>query len=307
MQYFHPKKWLRIFKTVIADLFLNYVLPDKMYLKYRYKKVFGKKLNLKNPQTFNEKIQWLKLYDRNPAYHNMVDKYEAKKFVADIIGEEYIIPTLGVWNKFDDIDFDKLPEQFVLKCTHDAASTVICKDKKTFDYISAKNKLTKALKQNYYQYENRQWAYKNVRRRIIAEKFMEDGNKGELKDYKFLVFNGKVKCSFVCTDRYSGNGLKVTFFDENWKKMPFERHYKTADNLPKPLNYDKMIMLSEKLAKEIGNPFVRIDLYDINNKIYFGEITFYPGGGTEEFTPESWDYTLGSWIKLPINSSISNT
>lgn len=307
MQYFHPKKWLRIFKTVIADLFLNYVLPDKMYLKYRYKKVFGKKLNLKNPQTFNEKIQWLKLYDRNPAYHNMVDKYEAKKFVADIIGEEYIIPTLGVWNKFDDIDFDKLPEQFVLKCTHDAASTVICKDKKTFDYISAKNKLTKALKQNYYRYENRQWAYKNVRRRIIAEKYLADPDKNELVDYKFMVFNNQVKCVLVCTNRNNSIGIKKTFYDLNWNKMPIERHCGSETILHKPNNYEQMVLISEKISRYVNETFIRVDFYNIKGKIYFGEITFYPGGGTEEFTPESWDYTLGSWIKLPINSSISNT
>ena len=298
MKYFHPKKWLRIIKTIISDFFLNYCLPDKVYLKCRYYVYFGKKLNLKNPQTFNEKIQWLKLYDRNPKYHKMVDKYSAKQYVAGIIGEEYIIPTYGVWNTFKEIDFNKLPDTFVLKCTHDAGSTIICNNKSTFDYEKAEKKLSLALKQNYYRYVNRQWVYKNIKPRIIAEKLMTDDRQEKLEDYKFLVFNNKVRCSFVCTGRFSPEGLKVTFFDENWVKLPFERHYKTEDNLPKPVNYDKMVLLSEKLAQNIEVPFVRIDFYEINEKIYFGEITFYPGGGTEEFSPELWDYTLGSWINL---------
>lgn len=174
MKYFHPRKWYRISKEKLRAIFLYYLLPDKVYLKYRYKQVMGKKLNLKNPQSFNEKMQWLKLYDRNPAYHKMVDKYEAKKFVANIIGEEYIIPTYGVWDSFEEIDFNALPNEFVLKCTHDAASTIVCKDKSTFDRDFANKKLTKALKQNYYRFENKQWAYKNIKPRIIAEKFMED-------------------------------------------------------------------------------------------------------------------------------------
>ena len=297
MKYFHLKKWYRISKVTILEYIMFYFLTDKMYLKFKFKKVFGKRLNLNNPQTFNEKIQWLKLNDRNPHYHNMVDKFEVKMIVSNILGDEYIIPTLGVWNNFSEINFDTLPNQFVLKCTHDAASTIICRDKNLFDFESAKVKLTKALKIDYYHYDNRQWAYKDVKPRIIAEKYMETTN-NELEDYKFLIFNNKHRCSFVCSDRYNGRGLKVTFFDENWQKMPFERHYKTADNIPKPANYNKMVELSEKLAQYTGSPFIRIDLYEINGKIYFGEITFYPGGGVEEFTPENWDYTLGSWIKL---------
>ena len=277
---------------------MYYLLPDKVYLKHRYKKVFNKKLDLKNPLTFNEKIQWLKLYDRNPEYYKMIDKFEAKKFVASIIGEKYIIPTLGIWSRFEDIDFDKLPDKFVLKCTHDAGSTVICEDKNKFDFNKAKDKLNSAMKIDYYHYDNKQWAYKNIKHRIIAEKFMIGDGDYELKDYKFLIFNNKHKCSFVCSDRNNGKELKVTFFDEGWNKMPFERHYKTADNIQKPLNYTKMVDLSEKLAQHVGAPFIRIDFYEVNGEIYFGEITFYPGGGVEEFSPEEWDYILGSWIKL---------
>jgi hypothetical protein len=301
MRLFHPKKILRISTEKIKNFWFNYLLPDKVYLKYQYKKIFGKDLDLKTPKTFNEKIQWLKLYDRKPEYHKMVDKYEAKFYVGNLIGHEYIIPTLKVWEKIEDINLDELPDQFVLKCTHDAASTIICKDKKKFNFEEAKNKLKKALKCDYYHYENRQWAYKGIKPRIIAEQFMSEGTEG-LEDYKFLVFNGKVKCSFVCSDRFNGKGLKVTFFDENWEKLPFERHYKTADNIPMPKNYHKMVSISEKLARNINCPFVRIDLYEINDKIFFGEITFYPGGGVEEFTPEEWDYKLGEWIELPLKS-----
>jgi len=296
MKYFHPKKWYRIFETFITDLFLNYILSDKMYLKYRYKKVFGKKLNLKNPQTFNEKIQWLKLYDRNPAYHNMVDKYEAKKFVADIIGEEYIIPTLGVWDSFDEIDFDKLPEQFVLKCNHDSASVVICKDKKRFDFNQAKVKLTKALRQNYYRFENRQWVYKSIIPKIIAEEYLKDDNNPELNDYKFFCFNGQVKYIQVDFDRFTNH--KRNIYDTNWNFQNFEIQYQSDKNhlIPKPKKLDEMISIATKLSADI--PHVRVDLYFIENKIYFGELTFYHGGGTEKFYPKSWEYTFGSWINL---------
>jgi hypothetical protein len=274
-------------------------LPDEVYLKKKYKQVFNKKLNLKNPQTFNEKIQWLKLYDRNPAYHKMIDKYEAKEFVANIIGNEFIVETYGVWSRFDDINFDTLPNQFVLKCTHDAASTIICNDKKSFDFESAKEKLTKALKINYYRYENKQWAYKNITPRIIAEKLIKNNSDAKpIEDYKFMVFNQRVKCTFVCSGRKSKEGLKVTFFDNDWVKLPFERYYKSKDGIPKPKYFEKMKLLAEKISKEVGNQFIRVDFYEIDDKIYFGEITFYPGGGIEDFTPEKWDYELGSWIDL---------
>lgn len=272
-------------------------LKDETYVKILYEKVLKKKLDLDNPKTFNEKLQWLKLNDRNSDYVKMVDKYEVKEYVSSIIGEEYIIPTLGIYEKFEDIDFKKFPNQFVVKCTHDSASTVICKDKKTFNYEEAKNKINKCLKRNYY-YLGREWPYKNVKPRIIIEKYMEDVSADVLRDYKFMCFNGKVKCSFVCSNRYSKTGINVDFFDLEWKKMPFERHYKNSNlDISKPINYERMIELSEKLSKDI--PFVRVDWYEINGKVYFGELTFYPGDGLEEFTPEKYDEILGSWIKLP--------
>ncbi|MBR1802801.1 MAG: glycosyl transferase [Clostridia bacterium] len=272
-------------------------LNDKKYLNIVYENAFNKTINWNNPQTFNEKLQWLKLYDRNPEYTKMVDKYEAKKYVADIIGEEYIIPTLGVWERFENINFEELPNQFVLKCTHDSGGLVICKDKKEFNIDKARRKINECMKKNYY-YAGREWPYKNVEPRIIAEKYMVEENSEELKDYKFLCFNGKVKCSFVCTERYSKEGLKVTFFDLDWNRMPFQRHYPASEKpINKPINYEQMIQISETLSKNV--PFVRVDLYEINNKVYFGELTFFPGCGFEEFTPEDWDKKLGDWIQLP--------
>ncbi len=274
-----------------------HVVSKEWYLKRRFLKNVGYPLDLDNPKTFNEKLQWLKLYDHNPLYTKMVDKYEAKKYVADIIGEEYIIPTLGIWNHFDDIDFKKLPDQFVLKCTHDSGSIAICKDKSTFDKQTAKEKLERGLRYNYYYAGGFEWPYKNVKPRIIAEKYMEDGVTKEITDYKMMCFNGKVECSFTCTDRNTDRGLHVTFYDKAWNIMPFERHYpRDKVAIPKPINYEKMVNLAEKLAESLK--FARIDFYEINGNIYFGEITFFPGNGIEEFSPETWDYQLGEWIEL---------
>lgn len=274
------------------------ILSDETYLKLTYRVRFGEKLDFKNPITFNQKIQWLKLHDRQERYVELVDKVRVKDYVAKTIGEQYIIPTLGVWNSFDDIDFDSLPNQFVLKCNHDSGSIVICRDKATFDYERARKKLAKGLKTDMY-YWGREWPYKMVERKILAEAYMEDDNSEELKDYKLMVFNGKVKCSFVGSERFSEDGLKINFFNTDWKVMPFERHYPMSKRkIERPLNYDEMVELAEKLAKDI--PFTRIDFYEVGGKTYFGEITLYPGSGLEEFTPYEWDKTLGTWIKLPV-------
>ena len=305
MKYY--RKLLNYIKNpLLIIIFLNnrglHIINDKLYLKILFKIHFNKKLDLKNPKTFNEKLQWLKLYDRNKIYTSMVDKYEVKKIVSDIIGEEYIIPTIDVYDKFDDIKFNALPNQFVIKCTHDSGGLVIVKNKLKLDIEFAKRKITKNLNYNYY-YFGREWPYKNVKPRIIVEKYMNDGKNNELVDYKLMCFNGKVKCIFTCTDRYS-EGLNVTFFDTNWNKMPFERHYPASPkSIEKPQKLELMINLAEKLSGAI--PFVRVDFYEINNKIYFGELTFYPGSGLEEFTPEEWDYKLGEWIILPTKKSIN--
>ena len=280
-------------------------INDEEYIKMMYNEKFNTYPDLKSPKTFNEKLQWLKLYDRNDEYTKMVDKYEAKKYVREKIGEEYIIPNFGVWEKFDDIDFEKLPNQFVIKCTHDSGGLVICKDKAKLNIKEARKKINNCLKRNYY-YPSREYVYKNIKPRIIAEKYITNGSEEELKDYKILVFNGKAKCSFVCSDRYNKEkGLAIDFFGINWKHMPVKRHYRNSDEeIQKPINYEKMIELSEKLAE--GIPFVRVDFYEINKKIYFGELTFYPGAGLEEFEPVEYDKLLGDMLELPIKEMEAN-
>lgn len=276
-------------------------LDDEVFLKKIFKLKLGYELNLENPRSFNEKIQWLKIHDRNPEYTKLVDKYEVRKYISDKIGEDYLIPLLGVWDNVEDINFDKLPNKFVLKCNHNSGlGMCICENKDLLDIKKVKKELKKGLKENYYL-TGREWPYKNVKRKIIAEKYMSNNFPNDLEkgllDYKFMCFNGTVRCSFVCSERFSKEGLKVTFFDKNWNMMPFERKYpRSKKNIPKPQNYEKMIELAEKLAENI--PFVRVDLYEINGKIYFGELTFHPGSGMEEFMPVDADYELGSWLNL---------
>lgn len=298
MKYIHPKKYFRLTKEILQNFFLYYLLPDSWYLKYRYKQIFGKSLNLRKPQTFTEKIQWLKLNDRNPLYHHLVDKYEVKPIIASIIGDEYIIKTLGVWERFEDIDFDKLPNQFVLKCTHDSASIVICKDKTKFEPSKyAHNYNNVFLKIDYYHFQNKQWAYKGLKPRIIAEEYIEDDTYDSLSDYKLYCFNGVAMGVYVTINRFTN--LSVSMYDMNWNLMPFEHiHPNRGEKVAMPKNLALMKDLAEKIARYIDNPFVRVDFYETNGKVYFGEITFYPEGGMCYFKPEEWDYTLGSWMDL---------
>lgn len=288
-------KLIGIFLELFAPL-----IGDRIYLKLLWRHLMGYPLDLDNPKTFNEKIQWLKLYNRNPEYTKMVDKIEAKEYVASIIGEEHIIPTFAVYNTAEEIDFDKLPNQFVLKCSHDSGGVVICKDKSKLNKQFAKEKLEKGLKSNYY-YKNREWPYKNVNPRIIAEKFMAGDNDDDVPhDYKFMCYNGKCKNLFVCTGR-DKKDLRVDFFDTEWNHLPFYRKYKNADKTPeKPTKLFDMITLSNKLAKAVSSPFVRIDFYQIKGTIYFGELTFFPGSGLEKFYPIEWDKKLGEMLDISI-------
>ena len=277
--------------------------PDTFYVKAHYRLVMGNKLNLKEPKTFNEKLQWLKLYDRNPEYIQMVDKIAVKKYVANIIGEEYIIPTLGSWDKFEDIDFDKLPNQFVLKTNHSGGSSgiVICKDKKTLDIEAAKEKLNKSLRTNYF-YKTREWPYKKIKPRILAETYLEDESKSELKDYKFFCFNGDVKYCEVIANRRTG--MTIDFYDKEWNQVELREpdfcpNASALHNMPS--NYNEMIEIAHKLSK--GFPFIRIDLYNVNKSIYFGEMTFTPASGLRKFEPREWSLIFGNWIKLPLESN----
>lgn len=273
------------------------IISDTIFLKIKFKFKMGRTLDLKNIQTFNEKIQWLKLYDRNPLYTNLVDKYEVRKYIENELGNEYLIPLLGVYDNFDEIDFSDLPSQFVLKPNHTSGDIYICKDKTKINYSELKKVVNKWLKRRYY-WVHREWPYKNIKPKIICEKYMVDESGTELKDYKFMCFNGKAKCLFICLNRNSSSGLNVDFYDMDWNPMSFERHYPSSGTMiPKPKNFDKMVKFAEKLSKDM--PFVRVDFYEISGQLYFGELTFYPGAGFEEFTPESYDYLLGSWIELP--------
>ncbi len=272
-------------------------IPDEKYITIKYKLEMNQKLNLKEPKTFNEKLQWLKLYDRKPEYTKMVDKYEAKKYVADIIGEEYIIPTLGVWDKFEDIDFTKLPNQFVLKPTHASGNVFICKNKDEIDYKKLKKTAQKWLKRNYYLV-HREWPYKNVKPRIIAEEYMED-QIGELIDYKVYAFNGQCDYVMVCFDRIKGE-TKFIYYDRNWNiKKEFSKDgikYGDTIKIEKPKNLDKMFEFAEILSKNI--PFVRVDFYESNGNLYFGELTFYPSAGFDNTRTKDCQEYLDKELKI---------
>ena len=286
---------------------LLHFLPDNIYVELMYFYHFHRFANLRKPRSFNEKIQWLKLHDHRPEYITMVDKIAVKEYVAKKIGYEYIIPTIDVWEKIEDINWELLPNQFVLKWNHDSGSIVICKDKNTFNRELAIKKLSHGAKVNGYWY-GREWPYKGVKPMLLAEQYIEEASEGRqdykcsnlggLIDYKFMCFNGEVKCCFTCTDRFSGKGLKVTFYDNDWNIMPFERnHPRETTPIQKPYSYEQMKSAAEKLSE--GLPFARVDFYEINKHPYFGEITLYPGSGLEAFQPEEWDKIMGDWIILP--------
>ena len=283
--------------SALSSMHLLRWLPDRPYLSAMWRARFHRKLDWQNPLSFNEKLQWLKAHDHNPKYPQLADKLAVRQYVADTVGGQYLIPLVGgPWSSFDEIDFDLLPKRFVLKCTHDSGGVVICRDKSELDRKAAKKKIGESLRRNYY-WGGREWPYKDIAPQIIAEQYIESESGEELKDYKLLMFGGRHRCAFVCSNRFGGGKLNVTFFDPDWNRLPFERHY-SADprELPRPERYEEMIRIAERLSA--GLPFVRIDLYEAERKVYFGEITFYPGSGLEEFQPAEWDYKLGEWIDL---------
>ena len=274
-------------------------IPDEKWIPIRYWLRMGKFPNLEEPKLYTEKLQWIKLHDRNPLYTILVDKYEVKSYVSKIIGNEYIIPTLGVWDKFEDIDFNDLPNQFVLKTTHDSNSTVICKNREDFDIEHARKLLSKSLKNNYYLRMGREWPYKNVKPRIMAEKYMEDKKTGELRDYKFFVFDGVCHALFVASDRQKqGEEVKFDYYDANFNKLDITTvHPHSKEHIEKPTNFSAMKKIAELLGK--GIPHVRVDLYEVDGSIYFGELTFFHFSGSTPFEPQSWDKTFGDWLRLP--------
>lgn len=296
-----------LFCDSIVKNFL-FFLPDKLYISLRYRFQMGKWINWDNPETFTEKIQWLKIYNRKPEYATLVDKYEVKKYVSDKIGNEYIIPTLGVWDKPEDIDWDMLPDQFVLKTTHGGGGggVVLCKDKHNFDRQKAISKLNESLKSDIYR-NLREWPYKNVKRRIIAEKFIasvKETNKleyDELKDYKFFCFNGKVKFFKVDFGRFVEHHANYYSIDGNLLEFG-ECGLEPVPEYPiiLPSNLIQMVKLAEKLSSD--QIFLRVDFYNVNGQIYFGELTFYPASGMLPWTPKIWNNIIGEMLKLPINN-----
>lgn len=296
ISYFFKHPRTGIYKYI---LYIAQCLPDKQFIQLQYWIAMRKKLNLKNPKTFNEKIQWLKLYDHNPQYTRMVDKVAAKDYVAGILGEDYIIPTLGVWEKAEDIEWDTLPEKFVLKCNHDSGGLIICRDKSKLDKNAAISKLNKSLKTDFYRKE-REWPYKNVQRRILAEELLEPKpGTNDIPDYKWYCFDGVPKFCQVIQNRSSKE--TIDFFDIDWNHQNFVGLNPMADNAevtpPRPSNLDIHIKIARELSKGIA--FSRIDLYEMGQKTYFGEITLYPASGLGSFRPDNYNEILGQMLNLP--------
>lgn len=281
-------------------------LPDDEYLLRKFSAIVGSNLSLNvPPTTFNEKLQYLKLYDRRPEYTVMVDKYKARGYIAEKIGEQYLIPLIGVWNDPDEIDFAELPNQFVMKCNHNSGlGMCICKDKAQLNIPKVKKELRKGLKQDYYL-TGREWPYKDVPRKIIAEQFLQS-DAGGLTDYKIHCFNGVPKFILVCKDRFTESGLTEDFYTTDWEHMAVKRPKIPNAVAPsaKPEKLDEMLSLAAKLSENI--PFLRVDFYIVDNKIYFSELTFFPASGFEKYEPEEWDKIFGDWLVLPHNTRQTN-
>lgn len=293
------KQPTRIYRSIVYRL-LNSIakfLSDETYLKYRWFITFDKKLNFSNPKSFNEKLQWLKLNNRQPLFTKLVDKFEVKEYVRNIIGDDYIIPTIAIYDQAENINFDALPEQFVLKCTHDSGGIVICTDKSKLNKENAIKKLKKGLENNFFLI-NREWPYKNVKPRIIAERYISEID-GDLRDYKFFCFNGIPKFLYVASDRFKeGEETKFDFFDMDFNHLPIiNGHPNSKMPIKKPKGFELMVELAQKLSA--GMIHVRVDFYDVNGKIYFGEMTFFHMSGLTKFEPQEWDLKFGEYIHLP--------
>lgn len=282
-----------------ANLGLYNNMPDDVFLKRYYKSVFGRELDLENPSGFNEKMQWLKLNNRKDLYTTLVDKYEVRDYVASVIGDEYLIPLLGVWENADDINFDELPDQFVLKCNHNSGTGMcICKDKSNLDIAEVRKGLQSGLHEDYY-IKTREWPYKNVKRKVICEKYMtDDKNSESFTDYKFFCFDGYVDCVMICKDRNIGK-TKFYFMDRQWNLCRYNVLGKSLPEnftIEKPINMDKMFEIAGILSR--GLPFARIDLYNSNGKIYFGEITFFPDSGFDHNLLPETNERFGNLINI---------
>lgn len=279
-------------------------LPDKLYLEILYYCNTGNRLNLEKPNTFNEKLQWLKLYDRKPIYTSFVDKYAVREHVKHTIGEKHLISLIGVYNKVDEIPWDTLPDKFVLKCTHGSGCNIICTNKDLLDIKEAERKLRKWMNKNYF-WHAREWPYKNVKPRIICEKYITDLNGEELKDYKIYCFQGEPQIVHVDIDKFNNHRRNIYSLD--WELLDARINYPndTTGTIPKPTNLNLLLSLSKSITSP-DHPHVRTDFYTVGEKIYFGEMTFYNGGGFELITPESLSVIMGDWIKLVPRKQIND-
>ena len=280
---------------VVSKILGSRLFSDKAAIKLKYRLLMKKKINLKYPKTFNEKLNWIKLYYRKPIMTTMADKYEVKKYVSDIIGPEYVIPSIAIYDKWDDIEFNSLEAPFVLKTTHSSGVIKIVKDKNDFDYETTKKKFNKSLKENYY-YSCREWPYKDIKPRIIVEKFVKDSKEDNLPVYKFFCFDGEpYLVQTIKNDKTSYE--TIDYFDMNWERLDLKQNFENSKvPLDKPSNFEEMKKLAAKLSKSF--PFVRVDLYSVDGKIYFSEFTFFSDAGYQRFYPDKWDLILGEKIKL---------
>ena len=286
--------------SIMIKDFIKNALPDKLYLSIIYKANTGKRLDLKNPVTFGEKLQWIKLYDRNDIYTMLVDKYEVKRWVASKIGESYVVPTLAVWDKAEEININLLPESFVLKCTHDCGSTLICENKKSIDINEVKKHFKKCLKNDYYK-KGREWPYKNVRRRVIAEELLAHDKTEPLSDYKFQCFNGEPKLLLLLQGRGTAN-FTCDFYDANLELIK-DMSQEGLNTGGKQLRGDLLDLV--KKARDLSSVLseglveVRVDWYIIDGRVYFGEMTFFDSGGLSPFHPYKYEKALGDALILP--------
>lgn len=290
------KEYLKNPRLLVVKFLSKNIIPisDEKFIRLVFKLKLNRDINLKNPKSLNEKCQWIKLYDRNPLYSDLVDKYEVKKIIEKRIGKSYIIPTIGVYDDFDEINFDKLPNKFVIKCTHDSGGLVVCTDKNKLNLKKARSKISKSLRRNYY-YNWREWPYKHVKPRIIIEKYMGEN----LLDFKIQCFNGNVDNILVCAERSSSSGVKYYYFNEKWEFLNYSINTteKEAKKIIKPDNLNEMLDIAKKLSKDL--PEVRVDLYNIENHIYFGELTFFSEAGFDTTITIAADYEMGKHFILP--------
>ena len=295
--------FFRLLMMAVCRRFGYLIKNDELYVRLFYFCGMWRNVNLKRPLRDTEKLQWLKLYERRDDYTNLVDKIAAKEYVKEILGEQYLIPTIAIYDNVQDVDFDSLPSQFVLKCTHDSGGIVVCKDKKKLNVIAARKKLSWGLKHSFVAI-TREYPYEKVPRRLIAEQYMVDESGTELKDYKIFCFDGEPKFLFVATDRCSGHP-KFDFFDLDWNWLPIVNGHPNNPERPvKPKNWEEMLEVAKRLSK--GYRHMRVDLYNVNGKVYFGEMTFFHFCGVEPFEPDEWDYKFGEYLKLPTDKNDTN-